>query len=165
METVSLKFDINIFTRQGCRPRARGAEGAMAPPPISTKGCNLCPPNNTGTPGFSYLPTVLLDNIKWNHLNQKICRYQSNKISIFSSLHFNVYYWTQLRKTYLISLVSICSIGYWGTSYGAEISLDNCFSATSGPMSRLAIWRILSPSICRLSLRKGAGLSDPEKGK
>ena len=61
-----------------------------------------------------------------------------------------------------MSLVSICSIGYWGTSYGAEISLDNCFSATSGPMSRLAIWRILSPSICRLSVRKGAGLSDPE---
>ena len=40
--------------------------GAMAPPdfgksvsPISTKGGRLCPPNNTGTPGFSDLPTSL----------------------------------------------------------------------------------------------------------
>ena len=39
---------------------------AMAPPyyegsvnPISTKGGRLCPPNNTGTPGFSDLPTAL----------------------------------------------------------------------------------------------------------
>ena len=39
----------------------------MAPPdfarsvnPISTKGGRLCPPNNTGTPGFSDLPTALL---------------------------------------------------------------------------------------------------------
>ena len=38
----------------------------MAPPdfgrsvnPISTKGGRLCPPNNTGTPGFSDLPTAL----------------------------------------------------------------------------------------------------------
>ena len=44
-----------------------GAGGAMAPPnfgrsvnPISTKGGRLCPPNNTGTPGFSDLPTALL---------------------------------------------------------------------------------------------------------
>ena len=36
-----------------------GAGGAMAPPdfgisvnPISTKAGRLCPPNNTGTPGF-----------------------------------------------------------------------------------------------------------------
>ena len=42
-----------------------GAGGAMAPPffgrsvnPISTKGDRLCPPNNTGTPGFSDLPTA-----------------------------------------------------------------------------------------------------------
>ena len=28
--------------------------------PISTKGDRLCPPNNTGTPGFSDLPTALL---------------------------------------------------------------------------------------------------------
>ena len=47
-----------------------GAGGAMAPPdfgrsvyPISTKGGRLCPPNNTGTPGFSDLPTGLLFNI------------------------------------------------------------------------------------------------------
>ena len=43
-----------------------GAGGAMASPdfarsvnPISTKGDRLCPPNNTGTPGFSDLPTAL----------------------------------------------------------------------------------------------------------
>ena len=43
-----------------------GAEGAMAPPhfgrsvkPISPKGGRLCPPNNTGTPGFSDLQTAL----------------------------------------------------------------------------------------------------------
>jgi len=27
--------------------------------PISTKGSRLCPPNNTGIPGFAELPTVL----------------------------------------------------------------------------------------------------------
>ena len=43
------------------------AEGAMAPPdfgrplnPISAKGGTLFPPNNTGTPGFSDLPTALI---------------------------------------------------------------------------------------------------------
>ena len=43
-----------------------GAGGAMAPPdigrsvnPISTKGGRLCPPNDTGTPRFSDLPTAL----------------------------------------------------------------------------------------------------------
>ena len=43
-----------------------GAGGAMAPPdfgrpinPISAKGSRLFPPNNTGTPGFSDLPTAL----------------------------------------------------------------------------------------------------------
>ena len=43
-----------------------GAGGAMASPdfgrsvnPISTKGGRLCPQNNTGTPGFSDLPTAL----------------------------------------------------------------------------------------------------------
>ena len=43
-----------------------GAVGAMAPPnfgrlvnPITTRGVGiLCPPNNTGTPGFSDLPTA-----------------------------------------------------------------------------------------------------------
>ena len=59
-----------------CRPSAGigkpvvpgGAGGAtMAPPdfvrsvnPISTKKGRLCPPNNTGTPGFSDLPTALI---------------------------------------------------------------------------------------------------------
>ena len=45
----------------------RGAGGAMAPPdfgrsvnPISTKEDKLCPPNNTGTLGFSDLPTALI---------------------------------------------------------------------------------------------------------
>ena len=45
-----------------------GAGGAIAPPdfgrsvnPISIKGGRLCPPNNTGTPGFSDLPTALLN--------------------------------------------------------------------------------------------------------
>ena len=48
-----------------CRP-VGGAKGAIAPPdfgitvnPISTKGGRLCPLNNTGTPGFSDLPTAL----------------------------------------------------------------------------------------------------------
>ena len=43
-----------------------GARGAMASPdfgrsvkPNSTKGGRLCSPNNTGTPGFSDLPTAL----------------------------------------------------------------------------------------------------------
>ena len=43
-----------------------GAGGAMATPdfgrsvnPISTKGGRLCPPNNTGTLGFSDLPMAL----------------------------------------------------------------------------------------------------------
>ena len=43
-----------------------GAGDAMTPPdfgrsviPISTRGDRLCPPNNTGTPGFSDLPTAL----------------------------------------------------------------------------------------------------------
>ena len=47
-----------------------GARGAMAPPifgrsvnPISTKGGRLCPPNNTGTPGFSDLPTDLKSHL------------------------------------------------------------------------------------------------------
>ena len=50
-----------------CRPVVPGGAGdAIAPPdfgrsvnPISTKGGRLCPPNNTGTPGFSDLPTAL----------------------------------------------------------------------------------------------------------
>ena len=50
-----------------------GAGGAMAPPdfgtsvnPISAKGGRLFPPNNTGTPGFSDLPTAL-------HLGRATC--------------------------------------------------------------------------------------------
>ena len=46
--------------------RVPGCRGAMTPPdfgrlvnPISTKGGRSCPPNNTGTPGFSDLPKAL----------------------------------------------------------------------------------------------------------
>ena len=51
-----------------CRPVVPGgAGGAMAAPPdfgrsvnpISTKGGRLCPPNDTGGPGFSDLPAAL----------------------------------------------------------------------------------------------------------
>ena len=47
-----------------------GAGDAMAPPdfgrsvnPISTREERSCPPNNTGTPGFSDLPTALWNNL------------------------------------------------------------------------------------------------------
>ena len=54
---------ITVFSR----PVVPGGDGgAMAPPdfgksvnPISTRGGRLCPPNNTGTHGFSDLPTAL----------------------------------------------------------------------------------------------------------
>ena len=46
---------------------------SMAPPefgrwvnPISTKGGRLCQPNNTGTPGFSDLPTALHQSLRAN---------------------------------------------------------------------------------------------------
>ena len=49
-----------------CRSVVPGdAGGAMAPSDfrsvnhISTRGGRLCPPNNTGTPGLSGLPTAL----------------------------------------------------------------------------------------------------------
>ena len=49
-----------------CEYRGVVPGGAMAPPdfgtsvnPISAKGGRLCPPYNTGTPGFSDLPTAL----------------------------------------------------------------------------------------------------------
>ena len=50
-----------------CRPVVPGGAGGVPSTPdfgrsvnpISTKGDRLCPPNNTGTPGFSYLPTAL----------------------------------------------------------------------------------------------------------
>ena len=55
--------------------------GAMAPPdfdrslnPISTRGRGdkSCPPNTTGTPGFSNLPTALaLTNVKLNRQRRK----------------------------------------------------------------------------------------------
>ena len=59
-----LTFLIRAAQTQACRPW--GCQGCQAPPdfgrsvnPISTKGGRLCPPNNTGTPGFSDLPTAL----------------------------------------------------------------------------------------------------------
>ena len=62
--TSELGFTFNVINR----PVIPGGSGAtMAPPdfgrsvnPISTKGDRLCPPNNSGTPGFSDLPTALL---------------------------------------------------------------------------------------------------------
>ena len=52
-----------------------GTGGAMAPPdfgrsvyPNSAKGGGqICPPNNTGTPGFSDLPTALTVNTNQLH--------------------------------------------------------------------------------------------------
>ena len=51
-----------------------GAGGAMVPAPdlgasvnpISAKGGRLCPPYNTGTPGFSDLPTALINIKHWS---------------------------------------------------------------------------------------------------
>ena len=49
------------------RPVVPGGAGApdfeKSVNPISTKGGILCPPNNTGTTGFSDLPTALVLNI------------------------------------------------------------------------------------------------------
>ena len=57
-------FCEDVINSKGAVPG--GAGGAMPPPdfgrsvnPISTKGVRLYPPNNTGTPGFSNLPTAL----------------------------------------------------------------------------------------------------------
>ena len=56
-----------LFSSRGLRPVVPGgSRGAMAPPefgrwvnPFSTRGRRLCSPNDTGTPGFSDLPTAL----------------------------------------------------------------------------------------------------------
>ena len=64
-----MEFDksrIELFANK-CRSVVPGdAGGAIAPPdfgrsvnPISTMRGRLCPPNNTGTPGLSGLPTAL----------------------------------------------------------------------------------------------------------
>ena len=57
-----------------------GAEGAMAPPdfdrsvnPISTKEGRLCPPNNT--PGFSDLPTALLNSARKQNIGHPFFDY------------------------------------------------------------------------------------------
>ena len=69
----SKPFVLFVSDKSLCTSYVRGrpvvpgsAGGAMVPPdfgrsvnPISTKGGRLCPPNNTGTPGFSDLPTAL----------------------------------------------------------------------------------------------------------
>ena len=45
---------------QGCRPRGcRGCQFWQISLPYLNQGGRLCPPNNTGTPGFSDLPTSL----------------------------------------------------------------------------------------------------------
>jgi hypothetical protein len=58
-----------------------GAGGAMAPPnfgrsvnPISTKEGSLFPLNNTGTPGFSDLPTALGLRTPNQGINQRYLR-------------------------------------------------------------------------------------------
>jgi hypothetical protein len=60
--------NIYLYSR-GVVPGVARAGIAMAAPdfgrsvnPISTMGGRLCPPNNTGTPGFSDLPTALFHN-------------------------------------------------------------------------------------------------------
>ena len=63
----SKRWSPAVCTSLSSRPVVPGSAGdAMAPPdfgrsvnPISTKGGRLCPPYNTGTPGFSDLPTAL----------------------------------------------------------------------------------------------------------
>jgi hypothetical protein len=57
-------LDMEVLNQSS--PRGVVPRGAMKPPdfgrsvnPIPTKGGRLCPPNNTGTPGFSDLPTAL----------------------------------------------------------------------------------------------------------
>ena len=60
--------------------------GAMATPdfgrsvnPISHQGGRLCPPNNTGTPGFSDLPTALcIDRV--NKLREVQCFFFDNAL-------------------------------------------------------------------------------------
>ena len=42
---------------------------------ISTKGGRLCPPNNTGTPGFSDLPTALKPTTRLNHKQKRYVMY------------------------------------------------------------------------------------------
>ena len=65
-----LNWFLTVSSAQACRPCA------MASPdldrlvnPISTKGGRLCPPNNTGIPGFSDLPTALV------YIMYSICTY------------------------------------------------------------------------------------------
>ena len=55
-----------------------GTGGPMTPPdfgrsfnPISTNGDRLCPPNNTGTPGFSDLPTALNETPELNERQEE----------------------------------------------------------------------------------------------
>ena len=56
----------NAIDNTGVSSLDGGAGGALAPPdffrtvnPISTRRDRSCPPNNTGTPGFSDLPKAL----------------------------------------------------------------------------------------------------------
>ena len=62
-----------ILTSQACRLwRCRGCHFGKSVNPISTKGGSLCPLNNTGTPGFSDLPTALcafLEYFSHQHAN------------------------------------------------------------------------------------------------
>ena len=51
---------LNINSDHICRPVVPGVpDFGRSVNPIPSKGDRLCPPNHTGTPGFSYLPTAL----------------------------------------------------------------------------------------------------------
>ena len=69
-----------------------GAGGAMAPPdfgrsvnPISTKGGRLFPPNNTGTPGISDLPTA-------QHIRNNVGNTIDKMLRCSHGVDFNIYY-------------------------------------------------------------------------
>ena len=52
---------------QGCRPRGcRGCQFWQISLPYLNQGGRLCPPNNTGTPGFSYLLNLLHVHSSWS---------------------------------------------------------------------------------------------------
>ena len=52
---------------QTCRPRGcRGCQFWQISLPYLNQGGRLCPPNNTGTPGFSYLLNLLHVHSSWS---------------------------------------------------------------------------------------------------
>ena len=82
-------FLISLNIYQGCRPR--GCPQIMADQ--LTKEGRLCPPNNTGTPGFPDLPTALL-----------ITQSQPFLVPLYNHpLHYR---WLNLRKFFTLAPVS-----------------------------------------------------------